>query len=162
MHYPSYVEEEPLSSGRLAIAEQAPQSLRGRSERSGGVKILSKVLVVDDEPDILFLLRKRLECSGYEVIVAPDGVSATRLAIQHNPDVIILDIGMPCGDGHTVAGRIRANVNTAVTPIIFLTARTSMQDKNRACQAGAFAYVTKPFVAEELVGLVDQALSHWE
>ena len=117
------------------------------------------VLVVDDEPEILDLVRRRLEKSGFHVVVAADGITATQFSIVYNPDVVILDIGMPRSDGHSVAGRMRTNASTESTPIIFLTARTSDADRTRAQDAGAFAYITKPFAAEELVEAVNLALT---
>lgn len=119
----------------------------------------ARVLIVDDEADIVTSVAKRLTHAGYEVVSAGDGARATQLAIQTTPDLIVLDIGMPCGDGHTVAERLRSNVRTMFTPIIYLTARTSDFDKAKAIEAGAFAYVTKPFKSEELLSLIEQALS---
>jgi len=119
---------------------------------------IGRVLIVDDEADILQSVGRRLCFAGYEVSFASDGAEATQMALAERPDVIILDIGMPCGDGHTVAERIRSNPKTMFTPIIFLTARTADIDKQKAEEVGAFAYVTKPFKSEELVDLVKQAI----
>lgn len=96
----------------------------------------AKILVVDDEPDVVRALTMRLKFAGYEVIVASDGASATRLAITEQPDLVILDIGLPCGDGHDVAGRLCENMNTAAVPIIFLTARTSQATVPKLCRSG--------------------------
>lgn len=146
--------------------EEAPQfwngatsPVRHRLDPMPMKRAIARVLVVDDEPDITSSLKRRLEHHGYEVIIAADGATATQQALHGEPDVIILDIGMPCGDGHTVAERIRSNPATVFTPIIYLTARTGELDRDRAVEARAYAYVTKPFRAEELLELIDNALS---
>lgn len=117
-----------------------------------------KVLVVDDEQDIVRSVGMRLQSAGCEVISATDAVMATQLALREAPNLVILDIGMPCGNGHMIAERMRDNVKTMSIPIIFLTARTAEADREKACQAGAFAYLTKPFKSEELLAIVSQAL----
>jgi len=139
----------------------APKGNRSQHPHGDVVKTTGRILVVDDEPDIVFLIKKRLTNAGYEVSVAMDGAGATRIAMQTCPDVVLLDIGMPCGDGHMVADRIRSNPNTCFTPIIYLTARTSDEDRERATAAGAFAYITKPFASDELLAQVRQAISYW-
>jgi len=120
--------------------------------------VLARILVVDDEPDVQLSVRKRLVSAGYEVITAGDGFEATKMAIQCRPDLIVLDIGMPCGDGHVVAERLRDNVSTSKIPVIYLTARTSPVDRDKALALGAFAFVTKPFKSEEILELIQQAL----
>ena len=117
------------------------------------------ILIVDDEADIVMSLSKRLHFAGYEIAVAGDGEEATRVALKMQPDIIILDIGMPCGDGHVVADRIRANVNTMFAQIIFLTARVGEADRDRALQAGAYGYLTKPFKPDELLRMIESALA---
>lgn len=117
-----------------------------------------KILVVDDEPEIVKSVKIRLEASGYEVITAMDGLQATQIAIKQQPDLIILDIGMPAGDGHVVLKRIKDNVSTETIPIIFLTARTSMDDYEKAGDAGIDKYLTKPFKSEELLAAVEELL----
>jgi len=131
---------------------------RGRTSAVVVERAKAKILIVDDEPDIVLSVGKRLAFSGYEILSARDGAEATKVALQNRPDLIILDIGMPCGDGHAVASRIRSNVSTICTPIIFLTARTSVEDRTAAEEAGAFAFVTKPFKPEELLSLIEKAL----
>jgi DNA-binding response OmpR family regulator len=117
-----------------------------------------KVLLVDDELDILKSVGMRLKSEGYEVVTASDGVAATQLALRELPDLIILDIGMPAGDGHTVMHRIKNNAKTAGIPVIFLTARSGEMDMERAGDAGAAGYVTKPFNSQYLMALVKKAL----
>jgi DNA-binding response OmpR family regulator len=116
-----------------------------------------KVLVVDDEKDILRSLRLRLTAAGYEVLVASDGVQGTQLALSNQLDVIVLDLGLPAGDGHAVAARLRDHASTMHVPIVFLTARTDRADVKRAHDAGAFAYLVKPYEPSELLEMVHKA-----
>ncbi len=118
-----------------------------------------KVLVVDDEIEIVKAVSMRLRSAGYGVISARDGQMATQMALHEAPDLVILDIGMPCGDGHTVAQRLLAQAETMSTPIIFLTARDSEDDRRRAFQAGAIAYINKPFASQDLLAVVSRALA---
>ena len=119
----------------------------------------ARVMIVDDEPDLLKALGLRLKAAGYEVLVAADGIRAMQMALRDQPSVIILDIGMPGGDGHTIARRLKASIRTMTIPIIFLTARKSPEDLNKAKEAGAAAYLLKPFKPEELLSAIEKALS---
>src|SRR5437016_5830520 len=103
------------------------------------------ILVADDDVDIVRAVTMRLQFAGYEVISATDGKMATRLAFDAAPDLVILDIGMPHSDGHTVAQNMLASDDAKCTPIIFLTARVSEEDRAKAFQAGVCRYLTKPF-----------------
>ncbi len=116
-----------------------------------------KVLVVDDEPEIVRTVGLRLKANGYEVLTAGDGVQATTIAMKENPDVIVLDIGMPGGDGHVVAQRLRDSAK-ALIPIIFLTAHTTKNDYEKAFEEGVAKYITKPFRPEELMAAVDELI----
>ena len=118
-----------------------------------------RVLVVDDEPEIVRAVSMRLKARGYEVLTAMDGLQATNVAIKEQPDLIILDIGMPAGDGHHVAKRLRDSAKTCSIPIIFLTAKTSEEDFMKAFDEGVSKYVTKPFDAEQLMRVVDELLA---
>jgi DNA-binding response OmpR family regulator len=120
--------------------------------------VAAKILVVDDEPDIVMALAMRLKSVGYVVITAGDGAEATKKAIHEKPDLILLDIGMPCGDGHTIANRLAGSVDTVGIPIIYLTARTSATDRMKAMSLGAYDYITKPFTSERLLGSIERAL----
>jgi len=118
-----------------------------------------RVLVVDDEPEIVRVVSMRLKARGYEVLTAMDGLQATNVAIKEHPDLIILDIGMPAGDGHLVAKRLRDSAKTCSIPIIFLTAKTSEEDFMKAFDEGVSKYVTKPFDAEQLMIVVDELVA---
>jgi CheY-like chemotaxis protein len=116
------------------------------------------VLVADDDPDILALVRFRLERDGYEVLSAPDGEAALDLALARVPDLALLDVMMPRLDGYEVTRRLRAHGPTTSIPIILLTARVQEPDVERGYEAGADDYVTKPFSPQALRESVQAAL----
>jgi two-component system, OmpR family, KDP operon response regulator KdpE len=112
---------------------------------------VTRVLIVDDEPQILRGLRANLVARGYEVTTSPDGESALDLAIKSRPDVVILDLGLPGIDGVEVIRGLRA---WSSVPIIVLSAREQEAEKVEALDAGADDYVTKPFGMGELLARV--------
>ncbi len=114
-----------------------------------------QILVVDDEPRYLKLVRYNLEVAGYEVITAANGEEALSLVAAKSPDLIILDIRLPGIDGYEVCTRIR---EFSSTPIIMLTAKGEEQEKVHGLRLGADDYVTKPFGAEELMARVETVL----
>jgi DNA-binding response OmpR family regulator len=116
------------------------------------------VLVADDDPDILALVRFRLERDGYEVLSAPDGETALDLARARPPDLAVLDVMMPRLDGYEVTRRLREHGPTTTIPIILLTARVQEPDLERGFEAGADDYVTKPFSPQALGERVQAAL----
>lgn len=111
----------------------------------------TKVLVVDDEQDILDLVRYHLEREGYQVVGCRDGKSALELVGRNNPDLVILDLLMPGVDGLEVCRRLRRD---SAIPIIMLTAKADEMDKVVGLELGADDYVTKPFSPRELVARV--------
>ena len=118
----------------------------------------ARVLVADDDEDILSLVAFRLERSGYEVLKAVDGEEALRLAIEEAPDLAVLDVMMPKLDGYEVTRRMRANEQTSRIPIILLTARAQERDVAAGFEAGADDYVKKPFSPQELGARVQAIL----
>jgi two-component system, OmpR family, KDP operon response regulator KdpE len=116
---------------------------------------MTKVLVVDDEPQIVRALRINLSARGYQVITAHDGTAALRAAAEGKPDVVVLDLGLPDIDGTEVIAGLRG---WTTVPIIVLSARTDSGDKVEALDAGADDYVTKPFGMDELVARFRAAL----
>ncbi|ETK30520.1 response regulator [Microbispora sp. ATCC PTA-5024] len=112
---------------------------------------MSRILVVDDEPQILRALRINLVARRYEVAVAPDGGSALREAADWRPDLVVLDLGLPDMDGLDVIHGLRGWTRV---PIIVLSGRAGNQDKVDALDAGADDYVTKPFGIDELLARV--------
>jgi len=117
-----------------------------------------RVLVADDDPDILSLVAFRLERSGFEVLRASDGEEALRLAIAEAPDLALLDVSMPKLDGYEVTQQMRANEKTTRIPIILLTARAQETDMAAGLAAGADDYIKKPFSPQELGARVETLL----
>lgn len=112
---------------------------------------MTRILVVDDEPQILRALRINLTARGYEVITAADGAGALRAAAQRHPDVIVLDLGLPDLDGIEVLAGLKG---WCTAPVIVLSARTDSADKVAALDTGADDYVTKPFSPRELLARI--------
>lgn len=117
-----------------------------------------KILVVDDDRDILRALNIRLRANNYETVYATDGYMATKMALDEKPDLIILDIGLPMGDGFIVMDRLRDFIWRKMTPVIILTARDPEANKERAMEAGAFAFFQKPADNEALMAAIEKAL----
>lgn len=111
---------------------------------------MNKLLVVEDEVITSDLLRRYFEIVGYEVVNAQTGGDALKLAIEHHPKVIILDIMLPDMDGYEVCRKLRSNKETDGIPIIFLTQKDDRRDKLEGLELGADDYLTKPFDVEEL------------
>jgi two-component system KDP operon response regulator KdpE len=109
---------------------------------------MTRVLVVDDEPQILRALAINLRARGYDVHIAADGGQALRVAASHPPDLVILDLGLPDMDGTDVIAGLRG---WTVAPILVLSGRSDSADKVDALDAGADDYVTKPFGMDELL-----------
>jgi two-component system KDP operon response regulator KdpE len=116
---------------------------------------VTRVLVVDDEPQIVRALRINLRARGYEVDAAPDGRTALDLAARRHPDVIVLDLGLPDMEGAEVIRGLRGWTNV---PIIVLTARHASEEKVETLDVGADDYVTKPFGMDELLARLRAAV----
>src|SRR5438105_6566917 len=121
--------------------------------------LMKTVLVVDDEPQIVQLVRDYLEHGGFKVLTAADGSAALRTASTQRPDLIILDLGLPGLDGLDVTRALRRD---GEVPIIMLTARTEESDKLVGLELGADDYMTKPFSPKELVARVRAVLRRAE
>jgi two-component system alkaline phosphatase synthesis response regulator PhoP len=120
---------------------------------------VATILVVDDEPRIVQLVRDYLEHGGFTVLVASDGAAALRTARTGRPDLVVLDLGLPGLDGLDVARALRRD---GEVPIIMLTARTEESDKLVGLELGADDYLTKPFSPKELVARVRAVLRRAE
>lgn len=110
-----------------------------------------KILIADDDPQILRALRITLGARGYDVVTAHDGRAALNAAIEHHPDLVMLDLGMPNLDGIAVIEGLRG---WATMPILVVSGRTGATDKVEALDAGADDYVTKPFSIDELLARI--------
>ena len=117
-----------------------------------------RILVVDDDPDILSVVKINLELEGYEVDTAEDGREAVDKAMIEAPELILLDIMMPRMDGLTALRRIRSHGTTGNTSVILLTARGLPEDRVKGLELGADDYITKPFDISELVARVKAVL----
>lgn len=116
---------------------------------------MTRVLVIDDEPQILRAMRINLSARGYEVITAANGTAALRAAAERRPDVVILDLGLPDISGIEVLAGLRGWLTA---PVIVLSARTDSSDKVAALDAGADDYVTKPFGMDEFLARLRAAV----
>ncbi len=117
-----------------------------------------KILIVDDERDIVKALMIRLKSSGYDVITAFDGAQGVFMAHKEIPDLVILDIRMPAGDGFSLAEELRQSKRTHQIPIIFLTGSPETNAEERAMRLGARFYIKKPYDPEELLDAIKRAL----
>ncbi len=117
-----------------------------------------KILIVDDERDIVKALMIRLQGAGYEVVTAFDGAQGVFMAHKEKPDLIILDIRMPAGDGFSVAQRLKRSIHTFTIPVIFLTGSPEESAEEKAMALGARFYVKKPYDPEELLDAIRRAL----
>lgn len=117
-----------------------------------------RILVVDDDREIVRLVRTYLEQNGYEVLIAYDGETALHLLRRERPDLMLLDLMLPARDGWDVTRVVRGDVSLAAMPIILLTARVEDHDKIVGLELGADDYVTKPFNPREVVARVRAVL----
>ena len=115
---------------------------------------MARILVIDDDAAISELIAVNLEMAGYDVSQAEDGIKGQALALQLQPDLIMLDLMLPRVDGFTVCQRLRRDERTAEIPVLMLTALSQTQDKVEGFNAGADDYLTKPFEVEEMLARV--------
>ncbi len=120
---------------------------------------MTTVLVAEDDEDILLLVATRLQRDGFDVITARTGVEALDLVRERHPEVAVLDIGMPPPDGLEVVRRIRGDAELASMRLLLLTAKAQESDVRRGLEAGADAYVSKPFSPADLSARVRELLS---
>jgi DNA-binding response OmpR family regulator len=119
---------------------------------------MKKILVIDDYPDNVFLLKERLEKEGFEVLKAFDGETGIQIATAELPDLILLDIMLPGMSGYEVCQLLTSKEETRLIPIILLTALTEVDNLRQGLQAGAFDYIKKPFNKIELISRINSAL----
>ena len=122
------------------------------------MKDVFKILLADDEEDLVFLIKTRLESQGFEVITAYDGIETLQKARSECPDLIILDVMMPAGDGFKICQKLKIDQETSSIPVIFLTAKTLDKDERKGLGVGAEYYVKKPFEAGELIAVINKVL----
>jgi two-component system KDP operon response regulator KdpE len=117
-----------------------------------------KILVVDDNPAIRKGLGLRLRANGYDVFFAGDAITATATLVREEPDLMILDLGLPCGDGFVVMERLQQNDRLASMPVIVMTGRPAAGNRDRSLQSGAVAFFQKPLEDNQLLAAIGKAL----
>lgn len=118
-----------------------------------------RVLIVDDEPDLLSVLHFGLEVEGFDVLEATDGEQGLEMARSHQPDLIVLDLMLPRMDGYKVCRALKFDDRYKRIPIFILSARSGETDRRLALDLGADAYVTKPYDMKDLVGRIRERLN---
>jgi DNA-binding response OmpR family regulator len=118
----------------------------------------SKIMIVDDDPDLRQALRLRLRANNYDTVNAVDGYSAIAMAYKEHPDLIILDLGLPAGDGYVVLERLQKDDKLSSIPVIVLTARDPQSSEQHALSAGATAFFQKPADNAELLQVIRATL----
>lgn len=121
-----------------------------------------KLLIVDDEKDMVFAVKLQLEANGFDVITAHDGQSALELARKEKPDLLILDLMLPKIDGYKVCRMLKFDEKYKHIPIIMFTARIQKSDEKLGYEVGADAYVTKPFELPVLLSKIRELLKEEE
>ena len=117
-----------------------------------------KLLLIDDDPNLILLVKDYLEFRGYEVVTAENGREALEVLEQQTPDMIICDVMMPEMDGYSLVSAIRSDPKTSWIPVLFLSAKGQSQDRVKGLNIGADVYMVKPFEPEELVAQVESSL----
>lgn len=117
-----------------------------------------KILIVDDDPDICQGMHVRLKANHYDTFFASDALTSMVEVRKHEPDLIILDLGLPAGDGYVVMETLKKFPALAVIPIIVVSARDAHANRERAIKAGAKAFLQKPLDDAELLAVVRKAL----
>lgn len=120
---------------------------------------MGRVLVVDDEPDVLLLCRLNLQQRGHELLEAADGSTALEIARDLHPDVIVLDLMLPGISGYDVLEALQRDPETTHIPVLVLTAKSLRADRERSHGLGASAFLTKPFLPNELCEMVDSLVA---
>jgi CheY-like chemotaxis protein len=119
---------------------------------------IKKILIVEDDPDVREGMHVRLKANGYETVFAADALGALAEARKHSPDLIILDLGLPAGDGFVVMERLARLPALGLIPVIVVSARDVRANQERALKAGAKAFLQKPVDNAELMAVIKQAL----
>ncbi len=117
-----------------------------------------KILVIDDDHDLALGLKVRLRANNYTTVFATDAISAISQAVKENPDLILLDLGLPAGDGFVVMERLDNIESLSSVPVIVMSARDPQAHRDRALGAGAKAYVQKPVDNDELLATIRKVL----
>ena len=117
------------------------------------------ILIVDDDPDMLQALQVRLKANGYGVHCAEDGIGAISEARKHTPDLIVLDLGLPAGDGFVVLDILKTNLHLSSIPVIVLSGRDRRANEERVLNAGGRVFLQKPVQTNEFLAVIRQTLN---
>jgi two-component system KDP operon response regulator KdpE len=117
-----------------------------------------KILIVEDDPDIRKSMSVRLKASGYDIFVASDVITSVIMARKHEPDLIILDLGLPAGDGFVVIERLKMVPALALIPVIIVSGRAGLANQELALEAGVKAFLQKPVDNAELLAVIRKTL----
>ncbi|MFP4380579.1 MAG: response regulator transcription factor [Candidatus Sumerlaeia bacterium] len=120
---------------------------------------MAKILVVDDEPDVLLIVKTGLQAEGYDLVTATNGADALTVAKDENPDLIVLDVMMPGMDGFETLAKLKEMDETSTIPVIMLTGLSEKQKIQKALVSGIEYYVIKPFEFDDLLKKVRTALN---
>lgn len=120
---------------------------------------MKKILIVDDEPNIVMSLEYAFKKKDFEVFIARDGTEALEIAEREKPDLILLDIMMPQMDGYETLKRIRESENLGHTKVVFLSAKSKENDIEKGLKMGADGYMTKPFSIKKIISDVEEIIT---
>lgn len=120
---------------------------------------MKKILIVDDEPNIVMSLEYSFKKNNFEVFIARDGKEALEIAFEKIPDLIILDVMMPLVDGYATIKEVKSNPKLILTKVIFLSAKNKESDIQKGLDLGADAYLTKPFSIKKVIDQVNELLA---
>jgi DNA-binding response OmpR family regulator len=132
--------------------------MRTESYSEGQPMNRAKIMVVDDDPDLRQALSLRLRANNFDTVNVCDGYSAIAMAQKEHPNLIILDLGLPAGDGFAVLKNLQQYPALSVIPVIVLTARDPEANERRTLESGAIAFFQKPADNEELLGVIRASL----
>jgi len=153
---------EQTDTERTLLVEGAVASDEDRArliaQKHDAEKEVKRILVVDDEPDIVTVIGKSLRDNGYEVIAANDGQEALEKAKAEKPDLILLDLMLPIMDGYKVCGLLKNDTRYSKIPVILFTAKAQEKDIKLGEEVGADAYITKPFEPEVLFSKIKELI----
>jgi DNA-binding response OmpR family regulator len=132
---------------------------RRKKSSAEGVHTMSRILVVEDSPTILYLMADALVQGGYEVLKATDGTEALRIATEEKPSLVLLDVILPKLNGYQVCRRLKAAPETAGIPVVMITSKSKRTDRHWGLEQGADDYVVKPFETRELLNVIARFVS---
>lgn len=119
---------------------------------------LKKVLIIEDEPNLLKVLKIRVEAAGYDVFTASDAYHGIQSAVSNRPDLIVLDLMIPAGGGHSVLKSIRTSLKTRTIPVVVLTGARDEELKSKVLAEGVEAYLEKPYAPEEFLSILRELM----